>query len=317
MKELRLNRDCVIQENPPFPKNLLMELTNACNHNCIFCANVKRTRKITKVNKEVAFKIMEEAYRLGTREIGFYMSGEPFLCNELVDYVKKASSVGGGGFDYIYITTNGVLAKAERVKELVDNGLSSLKFSINAATRETYKMIHGKDDFDIVLKNVREIYEAKKRGEFDIPLFISCIKNKYNYQEEERLREVFGAFVDKIYFFDVVNMGGIVHEINEMLVPGRKDTYVGRSMPCEMLFNRIHVNSDGYLVACCVDVNHKMAVVDLSKVSLEEAWNCEELVALRRQHMTGEIGNNLCFNCLYNVEKPEAMPLNASLCNNN
>mgnify|MGYP005838086685 CR=1 FL=1 len=39
---------------PPFPKNMLAELTNTCNHRCIFCANRKMTRLIpTEMRKRL------------------------------------------------------------------------------------------------------------------------------------------------------------------------------------------------------------------------------------------------------------------------
>ena len=39
---------------PPFPKkNLLIEVTNKCNSNCIFCANSKMKRKRKYIDSQV------------------------------------------------------------------------------------------------------------------------------------------------------------------------------------------------------------------------------------------------------------------------
>lgn len=32
------------EDVPPVPKNMLLEVTNICNHSCVFCANSKMKR---------------------------------------------------------------------------------------------------------------------------------------------------------------------------------------------------------------------------------------------------------------------------------
>ena len=105
---------------PPFPKtNFLMELSNACNHACIFCTHQKMQRKVGFMDKSFAFNILQQAYDLGTREVGFYATGEPFLINDLADYVAKAKEIG---YTYVYLTSNGALATPKKVKEVIDSG---------------------------------------------------------------------------------------------------------------------------------------------------------------------------------------------------
>lgn len=313
MSELRTNRDCAYTEKPPFPKNMIIELTNACNHSCIFCANKKKQRKVSMCDQELFMRIMEEAYENGVSEIGFYLGGEPFLHPELEKFVKKAGDIYGDGknrFEYIYITTNGALASIERIKKLVSYGLSSIKFSVNAATREIYKKIHGRDDFDIVKKNIENLYIWKQEEKADIPIFISFLKNKYNYFQVELMRETFGKYVDNMYFFDVSNQGGNMYENNEIRL---ENAQLINHLPCEPLFNRLHINSDGYLSACCVDFDNLLAVADLSKVSLKEAWNDEKFVQLRKQNLEGNILNNQCYNCVHNTLIDNLQPINQDL----
>ena len=43
---------------PPFPKtNFLMELSNACNHECIFCAHQKMQRKMMRIFLRCIFDV--------------------------------------------------------------------------------------------------------------------------------------------------------------------------------------------------------------------------------------------------------------------
>ena len=111
------DRDELYSLEPPFPKsNFLMELSNACNHACIFCAHQKMRRKVGKIDKNLAFDILQQAYDLGTREVGFYATGEPFLVPDLPEYIKKAKDIG---YTYVYLTSNGSLATPEKIRAVM------------------------------------------------------------------------------------------------------------------------------------------------------------------------------------------------------
>ena len=114
----KADRDELYCLEPPFPKtNFLMELSSACNHACIFCAHNKMQRKVSKMDKAKGFDILQQAYDLGTREVGFYATGEPFLIPELPEYIAEAKRIG---YTYVYLTSNGSLATPERIRAVID-----------------------------------------------------------------------------------------------------------------------------------------------------------------------------------------------------
>lgn len=307
MSELRFNRDVVYVENPPFPKNMLIEVTNSCNHSCVFCNNKVQNRKLQNCDAAMVFRLLEEGYFYGAREVGFYGLGEPFLVSNLEDYVYRASNVG---YKYIYITTNGAFATADRLEKLVKNGLSSIKFSINAGKRETYEKVHGRDDFDVVKKNVLEIFEIRKKLEkegYTFSIFASFVENDLNKGEFELLQGTLGSYIDRIYKYPLENLAGynFNSNIGQSVLSGK--------IPCAQLFNRFHVNSAGCMVACCYDYDGMMSIVDLHEMSMIEAWNCNLIVNLRRQHINGKVEKNLCMKCLYMDYVGDVKPLNAEL----
>lgn len=75
MKELHIDRKISFVERPPFPENMLIELTNACNHKCVFCGYNDMTRCRCFADKEFTLNIIKQAYDEGVREIGFYAIG--------------------------------------------------------------------------------------------------------------------------------------------------------------------------------------------------------------------------------------------------
>ena len=105
-----------LQRTAPFPKNALIEITSACNHKCIFCANPRMKRKAQNLDETIFTKFAKDAAKLGLEEIGFYTTGEPLVSKHLESFIKISADAG---IDYIYITTNGALANIEKMKKLI------------------------------------------------------------------------------------------------------------------------------------------------------------------------------------------------------
>ena len=57
---------------PGFPKNCLVELSNSCNHKCIFCTNPRMERGKGVLDIELYKKFLSESYEMGLREVGLY-----------------------------------------------------------------------------------------------------------------------------------------------------------------------------------------------------------------------------------------------------
>ena len=164
--------DSLLVAAPPFPKNMMVELSNACNHACIFCTSPHMTRRIGRIEKDLLVRILGEARAEGVEEVGFYTTGEPFIHKDLATFTAAARDLG---FRYIYISTNGALATPERVKPVIDAGMSSIKFSINAGSRETYRLVHGHDDWDKVLAHLRFISDYRKAAAPNLRLFVTFV----------------------------------------------------------------------------------------------------------------------------------------------
>lgn len=213
MSKLIKDRSVVYSEQPPYPHNMMVELTNACNHQCIFCAHKVMKRKIGFCDRDMMADIIHQAYELGTREIGFYLCGETLLSRDLEFFVEKCKAMG---FEYIYMTTNGALADKDRVRKLCQLGLSSIKFSIDAATAETHKKLHGRDDFDFVIKNLFDVLSLKNEG-MDLGVFASFVILKSNENEVDRFNEEIGRYLDDTSVELAFEQGGGYSRINKRI----------------------------------------------------------------------------------------------------
>lgn len=292
---------------PKIPNNMLVELSNICNSKCIFCANSKMTRKKGFMNYEFLCHLLTEAYNLGVNEVGFYTTGEPLIYKKLDECIKFAKQVG---YKYIYITTNGLLADIEKMKILIENGLDSIKFSINAITANDYKFIHGIDKFNTVLKNLKDVYNYRKVTNKKFKIFVSYIATRYTDYDINEIKNFFSEFCDEVVVVNVRNQSGMMTLENEMLKCYDESGKVqsNRLIPCHYLFNVINVSYEGYLTACCTDFQNYLAYADLKKSTLLESWTNSVITKLRQDHLEHNLSNNLCYNCIYSCSKvPEPL----------
>ena len=271
---------------PPFPKNIMIELSNACNSTCVFCTNSKMTRPKGVIRDELLDSVLNQAYKLGTREVGFYTTGEPFVYKRLPEVIQKAKQLG---YEYVYLTTNGALAVPDRAVSVIQAGLDSIKFSINAANEQTYHRIHGKDDFNTVIDNLRFIKEYRDKHSFSMRIGVSYVVTDDNRNEKNIAVQLLTPLVDDLIFAEQGNQGGYMNENNVPPI---------MRVPCSMLFKRFHVSHEGYYTMCCVDYQNYLAVADLNNVSLAEAWTSELAVEMRKRHIDRRIEGTLCHNCI-------------------
>lgn len=287
-----------------FPKNALIELTNGCNHACIFCKNSNQDRKASFLPTETFVKFVTEAQKIGLEEVGFYTTGEPFMSKNLEEFIGIAKNAK---IKRVYITTNGALANLDRVKSCVDAGLDSIKFSINASNAEDYKLVHGFDDFEKVLKNVTDIYNWKKINNINLQLLCSCIVIPSLPNTMVNHKKIFNRFFEDILYLSSASQGGQAHDINITTeeISGVFSNFNSlnkdqKTSPCDMLWDRYHLTAEGYLTACCVDYNLNLVFGDIKSNSLGEIWNNEIMKNLRNKHLTGDLDNTICKQCLRN-----------------
>jgi hypothetical protein len=230
-----------------------------------------------EIDISLARRIFKEAYDMGIRHVGLSPSGEMFLCRDITRHIQNAKETG---FTYIYSDTNGVLATHENLKNAIEAGLDSIKFSINAGIRETYRKIHGRDDFEVVMRNLQTCFELKERMNSQMNIFVSFVAMCENEHEIEILREQTKPFTDEFWIYPVATCFLENKEEADFMKSKRyaQNTHL---IPCPMVFERIHVTCEGYYSACCSDFDRDLILADLNRVSLDEALNSTAAINFR------------------------------------
>jgi len=290
---------------PPFPMEVLLDVTSFCNHACTFCTNPDIELKKT-VNKELALKFIQDSYNLGARRLGVFGTGESFLYKQLYEYILFAKKIG---FDYVYIKTNGALCTIEKLAPVLDAGLDSLRFSIHAGTRESYKKVQGKDDFDKVLKNVQQADKYRKEKKLNVEIAVSMVVTSIAGNELDLLKEHIGDCVD---VWDVQDLnsqcGNLLDNKEKGEIKGGGPRFDFKAGKCKQPFSSLSLTPEGYISACIMDFNGDLIAGDFNETELKEIWEGEVLVKFRKDHIENNLKDHICYACIYNKEN-EHKPL--------
>lgn len=303
MKE-RFGRVINFCENPPMPQSLNIELNSTCNQSCVFCpfhGEYAFDRPfLTTMKKKDAMALIDMAkeYGIGKKEIGFYLAGEVFLYKdfpEIISYAKKA------GFAYTFITTNGVFATPNKMKEVLDAGLDSIRISINAADREMYHEIHGTDDFDKVFENIKYMHNYINDNSLNVATSISCVITKKTMGIQKKIKEIFGEYVEDILFIPVMLQRLRCDEefIRDYQIIDDSETEMKSDFICPLLFDTMYINANLEVVPCCEVYDKNYVFYDLKHdFNLKNAWNSEKYKEYRNLFLNqGTLSNTICENC--------------------
>lgn len=302
-RQLTFNVDKdLFTELPPFPREITLDINNRCNHKCFFCANPK-IEHYDSLDLSLAFDLIKQGRENGCTDLALQATGEPFMDKRLHQFVKEGKKLG---YEYVYINTNGALASPNKAKEVIDAGCDSIKFSINANNREDFKTVHGYDDFEKVLKNLKWIYEYRNKNNINMGIFVSSVKNSKSKNDEKNINEFIKPYCDSFNFRDISNQGGSMMELNnsENIKKGNPLGSLKENenkSKCVYPFNRIVIDPYGYVVACTADFHKKLQIGDAKKNTLKDIWSSDEFKYLRNKHLSNSYGGLFCNKCLNNI----------------
>ena len=303
MEEITSPEQTVFTEFPPLPEKLQLELNETCNHSCVFCPFhspfMKASPQYNVMDYGFAIRVLEQAASLGIgrKELGLFASGEPLLYAKLEEVVKEAKRLR---FPYVYITTNGTLASPDRVKRLIDAGIDSIRFSVNAGNRETYQLVHGKDDFDRVIDNIKRTNEIRKKIHRPLNLSLSFVRTAVTEKDYSVLESILKKEVDDMIQFDAIRLEEIDLEVAReySVFSNQRTRETDENLICASIFNTMYIDSSMNVNLCCSSLKSKIAMTTLCENDdLQAAWNCSRFVSWRKRMISGGLTGTVCDDC--------------------
>lgn len=290
----------------PYPKNLMIELTNACNLRCTMCYNRLMKRKKGFMDKETYKLVLENAKEIGIEMIGLYTTGESLLHPQIFDYIKQAKDMG---FRYVYLTTNGNLLNEEKIKKIFESGLDSIKFSIDGTSKESYEKIRVGGNFETLYGNIKTLRDMRDKLKSKLKIYASFVLTNKNSHELKEFKNFWKGLIDEVMVAVVGNQSNLQEKEFNKLIPGElKDKIVKTRDYCNLLWNRIIMTFDGKFTICSEDFEADLVYGDIHNESMKDAWNNDKMKAYRAMWKTRDFRlSPRCATCTSDIEQGEAL----------
>lgn len=153
-----------------------------CNHQCLFCGLDFAHNEQVALDADILMTRIEEMGRLGVKSIMFAGEGEPLLHPRIVEIVAYTQKCG---ID-VAITTNGMIGNAGIWDKLLPS-LTWIRFSIDAATPETYATVHGtpKTTFERTITSLNEAVRVKREHNLSVTVGVQFLMIQQNIPDIE------------------------------------------------------------------------------------------------------------------------------------
>jgi len=196
--------------------NIIFEITERCNHNCVYCYNVWRADASypdTEMSAEGAKVLLSRIVDETRCENLTISGGEPCLRKDLESLIAfirpKVKNV--------ILLTNGSLLDKNRIRSLIDSGVGLFEISLTAADAGLFREMAGADTFSRVIDS---IISVKELGGYVVAVFVATKKNLHALKDTVELLTALG--VDGI-MFNRVNIGGNGIKNAEELMPSLEE----------------------------------------------------------------------------------------------
>lgn len=233
-------------------------------------------------------RIMDEINLQEQRHIALHKDGEPLLHPEISYILKRVKKNQN---HIVYLTTNAHRLTSHIGKEILENQINVINFSIGAYSEKFYNKARGRG-FNRVIKNIHSFLEFVNASDWkpDIPVQIINLPEFEEMQEEIRnFKKYWSSYDVGLQIWEKLNWG----------IFETKQTKIKR-YPCYSLWKYIFVNSDGSASPCCMDWKQDLLIGDANTQTLSEIWQGTQIRELRQKHINGEENSiPICDKCNY------------------
>lgn len=187
------------------PINLEINLTNCCNHNCIWCTYGYLHGTGDSLDTDRVKELLDSAREMGVQSVTWTGGGEPTVHKDFPKLIRYAASIGFKQG----LNTNGRLLTQDTIAFIAET-FSYIRFSVDAGCSETLQKCHraAPEDFEIIISNLRNLCRCKKIRKEGPVIGFSFLIDSTNYYDMVRAAEIAkDAGVDYIQYKPIVHYG--------------------------------------------------------------------------------------------------------------
>lgn len=268
------------------PSLLWLELTNRCNANppCVFC------------ERQYIGELQDMDFNLYKRIVDSCPSatlvqpqgvGEPLLYPHIVEAVAYARKKK----KWVQFYTNASLLNNDLASQLLEAGLSKIRFSVDECSKEPYEAMRLGLSWKKVLSNIDNFQRLKNKGGYPTLTVVRACITPENKQRIGKIRQFWKNRVDSVMAKPEVDIPPPT-ELRKQKWSSDKN-YVKCGRPDKHL----SVKSNGDLVLCCRDWFHVYVMSNLKEANILEEYNNDKFNSVRKAIGTGVNYPTICKHC--------------------
>lgn len=281
------------------PQEVSLEVTNLCNFKCVYCLQADPNHHDhaprSSLDPETCELFLKKvrAATIKTNLIHWTLDGEPFLHKDFSTFCRIGVKYG---FTKTYFATNGTHCTLEK---LLSFPIRECRFTLTidfCADKSYFEQIRGtKGSWTKIKRNIKDILA-------DDRLYNVCIEliDIFSFRNNDResldaslssLKELFGKHPRLKY------RQRNFHNATGFL-PTKKNSTESKYHLCPYPWTQLKIASNGDVVACSRDLEHKTVLGNLKSQDVAGIWNGEPMKTHRRNLLNKKPHNNhVCKGC--------------------
>lgn len=262
------------------PEYVALEVTNVCNFKCMFCPqsdpshHLKVPRTLLSEDDCRAFLERIREADIRTNLMHWTLDGEPFMHKGFAKLVEISTEFG---FTNTYFASNGMLCTAQRLLEFPLDRVQ-LNIAIDfCSDRSYFEEVRGTPgSWERVRENISSITCDDRFA--SVRIDVTDISS-FSLREPGELNRRFGELQRLFKASERLRCRRRTFHNATGFLKGRKKG--DRYHVCPYPWTHLRIASNGDVVPCCRDLQHKTVLGNLKERSVEDIWNGRVMTALR------------------------------------
>jgi MoaA/NifB/PqqE/SkfB family radical SAM enzyme len=274
-----------------FPLFIQLDMDQVCNLKCPHCALNSVDNLSDFYSEKLTWNdyknIIAEGEEHGCPSIAHTGFNEPLLDKNFERYIEYASL---HNFIDIHFLTNATLLTEKRAQRLLDSGMTRIRFSIDAASSETFKIVR-KGSYDKVIRNIDRFLELKEKGGYKLPVTgVNFCKINLNEHEVETFKNYWSDKVDMVSIQSFIPANS--EQKNLQFYPSENfgQSHLIKDFQCPQPFQRV-VLRNKYITPCC-SLDEDLVLGTIGKDKIYDVWNSDRMKHLRQLHIDKQYEKN-------------------------
>lgn len=302
---------------PALPLVLNVEPNNYCNFKCPHCQVTYWDKEKTNLTENLFERLMGQFPSLV--RVKLQGMGEPLLNKNLVPMVEMGEERGIG----MNFNSNGSVMTEKVISRLLDLKRTTIKFSIDGATKEVFESMRVGGNFDKVIENIRNLLSQRK-GAASPRIEVWAVVTQKNIDEvSEIVKLVKDMGVDVIHIQSILNswgkddmdelnspervaeakLGSVLQDARETAEEIGMNINIHSRKPyseekqCPWPWKSAYIASNGDVVPCCILADaDTVKMGNVFETDFKEIWNSEQYQELRQNLHENNIPS-YCTDC--------------------